>query len=100
MIANVSNELEMVERHFTILKQVFESEPIGIVALADKTGFPRHKVRYSLRVLENSDLVEPTDQGAISTDDAVAFVESSPDRIDVLISKLEGLKTETGAVEA
>ena len=48
----VKRELEMLRRHLTILKYVVENEPIGILKLAEETGIPSHKVRYSLRVLE------------------------------------------------
>ena len=44
----VSGELEMLQRHLVILKQVVENEPIGILKLAEETKIPSHKVRYSL----------------------------------------------------
>lgn len=100
MLTNVEDELAMMDRHLTILRQVFEDAPIGIVSISNETGHPRHKVRYSLRVLEENELIEPTDRGAVVTDQAAAFVDSSPERIDEIISSLERLKTETAAVEA
>ena len=33
----VSGELEMLQRHLVILKQVVENEPIGILKLAEET---------------------------------------------------------------
>lgn len=95
MITNVENQLELADRHFTILHQVFENEPIGIVALSKETGYPEHKVRYSLRILEENGLIEPTHRGAIITERTATFIESSQHRIDELISKLERLKPET-----
>ena len=46
---------------------VIENEPIGIVKMSNETGYPHHKVRYSLRVLEEENLIEPSSQGAITT---------------------------------
>lgn len=99
MITNVEAELEMTDRHLTVLRQVFQQGPIGIVALSDETGYPKHKVRYSLRILEENGLVEPTDHGAVVTDQATAFVDTVPDRFDDIISRLERLKAATGSVE-
>jgi predicted transcriptional regulator len=52
LINKIEVELEMLERHLLILKFVIREEPIGIMKLAETTGLPKHKVRYSLRVLE------------------------------------------------
>ncbi len=64
----VSGELEMLHRHLIILKQVVENEPIGILKLAEETRIPSHKVRYSLRILEQEGLIEPSPQGAVTTE--------------------------------
>ena len=96
MLHRVAGEVDLLERHLEILGRVAEHEPIGIVTLARETGHPRHKVRYSLRTLEDAGLVEPTSDGATTTDEAAAFVASAPDRLAELAERLEGL-TATGA---
>ena len=59
-----------------MLKKVMESGPIGIMKLSLETGIPDHLVRYSLRVLEQQGLIEPSTQGAVATRSAKeAFVE-------------------------
>ena len=60
-------ELELLQRHVEILKAVKDHEPIGIIRLSEITGHPQHKVRYSLRILEQEGLIEPSAQGAVST---------------------------------
>ena len=50
----------MLERHLQVLRMVIENEPIGIVKMSNETGYPHHKVRYSLRVLEEENLIEPS----------------------------------------
>ena len=90
----------MLERHLQVLKMVIENEPIGIVKMSNETGYPHHKVRYSLRVLEEENLIEPSSQGAITTDDTETFVEELDDKIDVIITKLEEMKIDTMPAEA
>jgi predicted transcriptional regulator len=75
MIQKLQSKLGMLERHFQILQLVIKEQPIGIFALSDETGFPRHKVRYSLRILEENDLVEPTHDGAVTTEEVSEFLE-------------------------
>ena len=60
-------ELELLQRHVEILKAVKDHEPIGIIRLSEITGHPQHKVRYSLRILEQENLIEPSSQGAVTT---------------------------------
>ncbi len=62
----IERELDISERHLVVLKTVVEKGPIGILKLAEETGMPTHKVRYSLRVLEQEQLIKPSIQGAIA----------------------------------
>ena len=82
----------MLERHLQVLKMVIENEPIGIVKMSNETGYPHHKVRYSLRVLEEEDLIEPSSQGAITTETTAEFVDDLDGKVDEIIEKLEGMK--------
>jgi predicted transcriptional regulator len=94
MIDRLEKEVDMLERHLQVLKMVIENEPIGIVKMSNETGYPHHKVRYSLRVLEEEDLIEPSSQGAITTDQTDEFVEDLDDKLDDIVEKLEGMKIE------
>jgi predicted transcriptional regulator len=76
---------------------VIESEPIGIVKMSNETGYPHHKVRYSLRVLEEENLIEPSSQGAITTDGTAEFGDDLDEKIDEIIDKLEGMKIDDAA---
>lgn len=92
MIDRLEKEIDMLERHLTVLKMVNQNEPIGIVKMSNETGYPHHKIRYSLRVLEEAELIEPSSQGAISTEETTDFIENLNDRMDDLISRLEDMK--------
>lgn len=67
-------EQELLRRHIRILKYVKEHEPVGIIKLSELTEYPQHKVRYSLRVLEDEGLIEPTSMGARTTELVKEFI--------------------------
>jgi predicted transcriptional regulator len=92
MIDRLEKEVDMLERHLQVLKMVIENEPIGIVKMSNETGYPHHKVRYSLRVLEEENLIEPSSQGAITTERTDEFVEELDDKLQDIVSKVEGMK--------
>ncbi len=92
MIDRLEKEVDMLERHLQVLKMVIENEPIGIVKMSNETGYPHHKVRYSLRVLEEENLIEPSSQGAITTERTEEFVSELDGKLDETIGTLEGMK--------
>ncbi|MFB6070905.1 MAG: hypothetical protein ABEJ76_07755 [Halanaeroarchaeum sp.] len=100
MIDRLEKEVDMLERHLQVLKMVIENEPIGIVKMSNETGYPHHKVRYSLRVLEEENLIEPSSQGAITTERTTEFVEELEDKLNDIIGKLEEMKIDTLPTEA
>ena len=60
-------ELDILKRHINVLKTLEKYQPMGIIKLSELTGYPQHMVRYSLRILEQDGLIEPSPQGAITT---------------------------------
>ncbi|WP_435349477.1 hypothetical protein [Haloarchaeobius sp. HRN-SO-5] len=101
MIDRLEKEVDMLERHLQVLKMVIENEPIGIVKMSNETGYPHHKVRYSLRVLEEENLIEPSSQGAITTDRTMEFVDELDEKIDEIVQKMDGMKIdETAEIES
>lgn len=92
LISKLEIEMEMLERHLLILKYVIEQEPIGIMKLSEVTRLPKHKVRYSLRVLEHEGLIGPSMHGAVTTEKTRKFVESLDERIASLGRKFEEVK--------
>jgi predicted transcriptional regulator len=97
MIDRLEKEVDMLERHLQVLKMVIESEPIGIVKMSNETGYPHHKVRYSLRVLEEENLIEPSSQGAITTERTEEFVADLDGKIDEISDKLDEMKISESA---
>ncbi|MFC6953854.1 MULTISPECIES: hypothetical protein [Halorubellus] len=97
MIDRLEKEVDMLERHLQVLKMVIENEPIGIVKMSNETGYPHHKVRYSLRVLEEENLIEPSSQGAITTDHTSEFVDDLDEKIDEIVDKMDNMKIDNAA---
>jgi predicted transcriptional regulator len=64
----IETELDILKRHVLVLKILKQSEPAGIIKLSELTKHPQHMVRYSLRILEQEGLIEPSPQGAVTTD--------------------------------
>jgi predicted transcriptional regulator len=93
MLDRLETEVDMLLRHLQVLRMVIENEPIGIVKMSNETGYPHHKVRYSLRALEEESLIEPTSQGAVTTDQTTTFVDNLDENIDDISDKLDGMKT-------
>lgn len=93
MIDSLEEEVDVLDRHLHVLKTVIANEPIGIEKMSNELGYPHHKVRYSLRRLEEAEVIEPTTQGAITTDQAELFVDTLNDDLDASIDKLDSMKT-------
>ena len=72
----IETELDILRRHIQVLKVLKENEPAGIIKLSELTKHPQHMVRYSLRILEQEGLIEPSPQGAVTTENVTKTVPS------------------------
>jgi predicted transcriptional regulator len=92
MVDRLRTQVEKEERDQRILRIVVEEGPIGITRLAAETGVPEHKVRYSLRMLENDGLIDPTPGGAVPADDIDERLACINEGIDDIVERLEALR--------
>jgi predicted transcriptional regulator len=67
----IETDLEILKRHIHVLKVLQENQPLSIIKLAKLTKYPKHMVRYSLRMLEQDGIIEPSSHGAVTTEKAV-----------------------------
>ena len=88
MLERLQTQVGKEDRDLTILRVIVTDGPIGIVKIAERTGLPEHKVRYSLRMLENDEFVEPTPNGAIPADDIEGQLRQVNDGVDRLTGRL------------
>ncbi len=96
MLAVLKREIALMERHIKILKLVRKHQPVGIIKLANLSGMPLHRARYSLRVLERSGIIKPSLKGAVTTQKAEAFLKSLPRELRTLAEKVGSLAEATG----
>ncbi len=90
----LENEVSLLERHVKMLKTIRENEPIGIIRLAELLGHPQHKVRYSLRILEQEGLILPSPDGAVTTDKFDEFMTDLDRLLDDMEKAVNRLKIE------
>ena len=88
----LENEVNLLERHVKMLKTIKENEPIGIIRLAELMGHPQHKVRYSLRILEQEGLILPSPDGAITTEKFDEFMNDLDNLLDDMEKAVNRLK--------
>ena len=91
MFQNLTDEVDLLHRHLVVYNQVLAHEPIGIVAIAKKTGLSEYQVRYSLSVLEEYTLITPTQNGAITTQEAAELFEEYHAKVENVSERLHQL---------
>lgn len=88
----IETELDILKRHINVLKTLKENQPMGIIKLSELTGYPQHMVRYSLRILEQDGLIEPSPHGAITTEEVGKTIALLKNTLENMINTAEGLK--------
>ncbi len=89
-----AEEMDLLERHLVMLKVTKENQPVGIIRLSEILGMPKHKVRYSLRLLEQDGLIVATPEGAIVTDRYAEFMKELSEHLKTLESRIEDIRSE------
>ena len=75
LTSKIEAEVKLLERHVAMLQAIMENQPIGIIRLSELMHYPQHKVRYSLRILEQEGLIKPSPEGAVTTDKLEEFLD-------------------------
>jgi len=93
IMEKMTSELELIERHVMMLRATKENQPIGIIRLSEILDIPKHKVRYSLRLLENEGLISPSTEGAKVTDKYDQFMADVERSLNELRERVEQLRS-------
>lgn len=99
LLDQVNKELELTERHLLVLKKVIEKGPIGILKLAEETEMPTHKVRYSLRILEQEHLIKPSVHGAMPGDMVEDFLSEFEQKTNGILEKTARIRDIRESIE-
>ena len=94
MLAKLKSEIELVSRHLEVIRAVVEHQPIGIMKLSEILDLPYHRVRYSLRVLEQEGYIRASPAGAVATPLAAALLSDLEGEVDELIDLLQVIRKE------
>ncbi len=92
-------EMELMERHVKVLKQVILNQPVGIIKLSQILKMPEHKIRYSLRLLEQEGLVEASPSGARATKEAKKVLVELKEILKRLEEKASQIRDEIEEIE-
>ncbi|MDD3857089.1 MAG: hypothetical protein PHP43_03470 [Methanoculleus sp.] len=94
MLAKIKSEIELVSRHLEVIRAVVEYQPIGIMKLAEILDLPYHRVRYSLRILEQEGYIRASPAGAVATPLAADLLVTLDAEVDELIGLLRVIQEE------
>lgn len=94
MFDRAREEIDLIERHIEMLKVTKELQPIGIIRLSEALDIPKHKVRYSLRLLEKDGLIIATNEGAMVSEKYDEFMENISDRFNELIEHINSIRSD------
>lgn len=92
MLSKIKSEIELVSRHLEVIRVVVEHQPIGIMRLSEILCLPYHRVRYSLRILEQEGYIHASPAGAVATPLAADLLSSLDDEVDELIELLQAIR--------
>ena len=92
MLEKLKEDIQLMDRHIGVMKAVMEHEPIGIVKLSLLMDLPYHRIRYSLRVLEQMGYIQASPAGAVTTAEARKLLGNIDSDVDELVSLLRALK--------
>ena len=96
LTSKIEAEVKLLQRHVAMLKAIMENQPIGIIRLSELLNFPQHKVRYSLRILEQEGLIKPSPEGAITTDKLEEFLDYLKGVLDSMSGTVQELRKTLG----
>jgi len=96
LTSKIEAEVKLLQRHVAMLKAIMENQPIGIIRLSELLIFPQHKVRYSLRILEQEGLIKPSPEGAVTTDKLEEFLDYLKGVLDSMSGTVQELRKTLG----
>ena len=91
-VGSLIEDVELLERHISILKTVKGTQPVGLIRLSEMTGIPKHRVRYSLKLLEQQGIIIATPEGATVSDRYDGFMNEISSYIDELATRIGELR--------
>jgi predicted transcriptional regulator len=92
LTSKLRREIHLLERHILMLKTIKRNHPIGIIRLSEMLRLPQHKIRYSLRILEQDGLIKPSSEGAMATEKVKQFIPHLKEVLDEMNKAIRVIK--------
>jgi len=92
LASKVETEVKLLQRHVTMLRAIVQNQPIGIIRLSEMLNYPQHKVRYSMRILEQEGLIKPSPDGAVTTERLDGFLVYLKEMLDDVASTVQDVR--------
>ncbi len=92
MLEKVRDEIELMQRHIQVVRAVVGHQPIGIMKLSEQLDLPFHRIRYSLRVLEQLGYIQASPSGAVATKRAEEMLLHLDEELDAMMDLLRSMK--------
>jgi predicted transcriptional regulator len=90
MVQRIESEIETLNQHIQVLQTVSDMGPTGIRGISKETGLKSHHVRFSVRILEQNELIEPSPRGLQATSQTEEFLSNFTDEIERIEARFEG----------
>lgn len=87
----IRRDIENLRRHISIIESLLKEQPQGIIRISQETGIPRHKIRYSLRMLENDNIILASKEGAIISPEFIGSKDRVLEESDRVVEEISDL---------
>ena len=98
MLDRVREEISLLDRHLDVLRTVIIHQPIGIMRLAEQMDLPYHRIRYSLRVLEQMGYIRASPEGAMVQEKAQELLSTLDHQLNVMTQEIKRVKDKNSLV--
>jgi predicted transcriptional regulator len=92
MLDRVRDEVALLDRHLEVLRTVMAHQPIGIMRLAEQMDLPYHRIRYSLRVLEQMGYIRASPEGAMVLEKADHLLSTLDGQLEDIVARIEEIR--------
>jgi predicted transcriptional regulator len=92
MLDRVRDEVALLDRHLEVLRTVMVHQPIGIMRLAELMDLPYHRIRYSLRILEQMGYIRASPEGAVVLKKADQLLSTLDNQLAEIIERIDEIR--------
>lgn len=92
MVQRIESEIDTLDQHIRVLLMVSRAEPVGIRKISAETGLQNHNVRFSVRLLEQQDLIKPSPEGLRTTEHTDAFIAETVEDMNSIKNKVDDFR--------